>query len=75
MTDLQPIPTAVAPRLDKIDGIKAIIFDIYGTLVVSASGDIDQIDLSQQNMRTALEEADYLLPENNPKKEIGRAHV
>ncbi|HZK08411.1 MAG TPA: HAD family hydrolase [Bacteroidales bacterium] len=68
MTDLQPIPTAVAPRLDKIDGIKAIIFDIYGTLVVSASGDIDQIDLSQQNMRTALEEADYLLPENNPKK-------
>ncbi|NCU35034.1 HAD family hydrolase [Candidatus Falkowbacteria bacterium] len=68
MTDLQPIPTAVEPRLDKIEGIKAIIFDIYGTLVVSASGDINQIDLSQENMRTALKEADYLLQEKDPKK-------
>jgi putative hydrolase of the HAD superfamily len=68
MTDLRPIPTEVEPRLDKIEGLKAIIFDIYGTLVVSASGDINQIDLSQQNMRTALREADYLLPEKDPKK-------
>lgn len=68
MTDLRPIPTAVEPRLDKIKGTKAIIFDIYGTLVVSASGDINQIDLSQQNMRTALREADYLLPEQDPQK-------
>lgn len=68
MTDLQPIPTRVKPRLDKIDGIRAIIFDIYGTLVVSASGDIEQIELSQQNMRTALKEADYLLSEKDPQK-------
>lgn len=37
---LAPIPTGVAPRLAPLPGIRAVLFDIYGTLLVSATGDI-----------------------------------
>lgn len=41
---LYPVPTGIEPRLDQIAGIKAVIFDVYGTLVVSGSGDVGSID-------------------------------
>lgn len=37
---LQPRPTNAAPRIEPVPGIRAVLFDIYGTLVISASGDI-----------------------------------
>ena len=37
---LYPIPTGVAPSLKMLTGIRAVLFDIYGTLLISASGDI-----------------------------------
>ena len=37
---LSPIPTTVEPTTPPISGIKAVIFDIYGTLLVSGSGEI-----------------------------------
>lgn len=37
---LEPLPTGVSPRLAPIEGIRAVLFDVYGTLLVSASGDI-----------------------------------
>lgn len=37
---LGPYSTDVVPRLDPLPGIRAVLFDIYGTLVISASGDI-----------------------------------
>jgi putative hydrolase of the HAD superfamily len=37
---LAPVPTHVAPRLVPMPNVRAVLFDIYGTLVVSASGDI-----------------------------------
>jgi len=39
-TMLAPKPTGMAPRLAPLPGIKAVLFDIYGTLLISASGDI-----------------------------------
>ena len=33
-------PTGVAPRLERLDGVKAVLFDVYGTLVISGSGDV-----------------------------------
>jgi len=39
-TPLEPIPTDVASKLDPLPGIRAVLFDVYGTLVISASGDI-----------------------------------
>jgi len=37
---LTPQATDVAPKLAQLDGIRAVLFDIYGTLLISASGDI-----------------------------------
>lgn len=37
---LRPIPSGVRPRLSPIPGIRAVIFDIYGTLIISGSGDV-----------------------------------
>lgn len=52
---LQPIPTEFCPNLKTVSPPKAIIFDIYGTLIISASGDIDQATLDSGNMAKALE--------------------
>ena len=43
---LKPIPTSISPAGDRIHDIKCILFDIYGTLFISASGDIS---LAKQN--------------------------
>ncbi len=37
---LEPLPTGVAPRLERLDGVRAVLFDVYGTLLVSGSGDV-----------------------------------
>lgn len=37
---LEPIPTELQPQLKEIPGIRAVVFDIYGTLLVSGSGDV-----------------------------------
>lgn len=54
---LQPVPTTFCPNLktDSKEKIKAVIFDIYGTLLISSSGDIDQASLNKDNMRAAME--------------------
>lgn len=38
--ELLPLDTGITPVLSKIGGIKAVVFDIYGTLFISGSGDI-----------------------------------
>jgi putative hydrolase of the HAD superfamily len=53
---LQPEPTGVTARLDNRHDIRAVIFDIYGTLLVSTSGDIDEAEFSSQHVLTALDE-------------------
>ena len=37
---LTPIPTGTPPRLGQLANIRAVLFDVYGTMFVSASGDI-----------------------------------
>jgi len=37
---LQPLPSNIEPKLNVVPGIRAVLFDVYGTLMVSASGDI-----------------------------------
>ena len=37
---LAPIPTGVAPDLSKMQRFSAILFDVYGTLLVSGAGEI-----------------------------------
>ena len=37
---LVPERTGLDPQIKKLEGIKAVIFDVYGTLIISGSGDI-----------------------------------
>lgn len=52
---LTPDPTEVEERKHPLPGIRAVLFDIYGTLLVSASGDIGAARLNAP--REAFEEA------------------
>jgi len=37
---LAPLPTGESPRLRALGGVDAVLFDVYGTLLVSGSGDV-----------------------------------
>ena len=52
-TPLYPVKTDVLPVLKRSDKIKCVIFDVYGTLIISGSGDISahQVDLSESEER------------------------
>ncbi len=52
---LEPVATGLNPLLSKTANIKAVIFDIYGTLLISASGDINAASLSTHNLKIAFE--------------------
>lgn len=79
---LQPVPTSLSPRLRSLPDCKALLFDIYGTLLISASGDIGHQDMRVDAMAQALE----LLPSTDApvdphgvlrryKHHIERAHT
>lgn len=36
---LDPLPSGVEPVLRSVEGIRAVLFDVYGTLLISASGE------------------------------------
>jgi putative hydrolase of the HAD superfamily len=56
---LAPIPTGMEPRLTKLERIQAVVFDIYGTLVVSGTGDISiaQTIDKENELRSILDTA------------------
>lgn len=37
---LAPLPTETPPQLHRLGSVKAVLFDVYGTLFVSGSGDV-----------------------------------
>jgi putative hydrolase of the HAD superfamily len=63
LDELLPEKTGVEARLQKPEGVKALIFDIYGTLLISASGDIDQATFQGDNLKRALAEAGFAFVE------------
>lgn len=40
MRPLDPIPTRLDPQLPPLPGISTVLFDVYGTLLISAAGDV-----------------------------------
>jgi putative hydrolase of the HAD superfamily len=46
---IKPIPTDVEAGLTQFRDVRAVIFDIYGTLLVSASGDVNETELSMEH--------------------------
>lgn len=61
---LEPRTTTQSPITDPLPGIRAVFFDIYGTLVISASGDIGLAGEQDEAgaFRTALETAGIEAP-------------
>lgn len=57
LKEIKPLITEEQPAVEKLENVKAIIFDIYGTLLVSASGDIEQAEISGNNLKTAFRNA------------------
>jgi len=67
LKELQPldiIPTNAQAKLGKAQ-VKAVIFDIYGTLIMSASGDVDQADYHSGMIKKALMAAHYTILEDS----------
>ncbi len=58
---LAPLPTDAQPQLNPLAGIKAVLFDVYGTLFVSGSGDVGTATATDtaEAMTAALEAAHY----------------
>lgn len=58
---LTPKPTGIAAQTDPLPGIRAVLFDVYGTLVISGCGDIgltaDASDADADPFREAFREA------------------
>ena len=54
---LQPEKTSIRPFVRKDSSIRAVVFDIYGTLLISCSGDIHLPDICTDNMETAMQAA------------------
>ena len=48
---MEPIPTSVEPQLQKLNEVRSVIFDVYGTLVVSGSGDVGSVDATTHDDR------------------------
>ena len=59
---MQPLETAVESKLQPLTGIMAVVFDVYGTLVISGSGDVGSADTVGRDslICQTLEEFDLL---------------
>ncbi|MBN2492397.1 MAG: HAD family hydrolase [Planctomycetes bacterium] len=78
---LEPEATGVPPRLPKLAGLRAVLFDVYGTLVVSASGDVGTDAGGGPQLGEALRECGLQASEETAKRgaallkqAIARAH-
>lgn len=60
-TPLEPLPTELKPELNRLSDIKAILFDVYGTLIISGSGDVGTAAATDtaEAMTQALEAAHF----------------
>lgn len=58
---LRPIDTVVPKNIVSLPNIKAVIFDVYGTMVVSGCGDIGlaRDDISLRALESALEQTGF----------------
>ena len=49
-----PVPTGMEPCLTLKNPLKAFVFDVYGTLLISDSGDIEESVISAGNLKKAM---------------------
>jgi putative hydrolase of the HAD superfamily len=64
--EMKPVPTQMKPCFQQDSSIKACVFDVYGTLMISDSGDIEESLITTANMKTALDAAGIELTCSDP---------
>jgi putative hydrolase of the HAD superfamily len=52
-----PEQTGIEPSFRTDRDIRIVVFDIYGTIMISASGDIEESEISVRNLERSLKEA------------------
>lgn len=59
---LEPIPSGLLPRFTRLERVRSVVFDVYGTLFVSGSGDIGIAQASRRSdaLLDALKDAGFL---------------
>lgn len=80
LEQLLPIETKISKKISKKKCYKAFIFDIYGTLLISSSGDVDEADPTSDNLNDAFDACgivhkDHSLKEKNAKLFINDIHT
>lgn len=50
---MEPMPTDVVPRLPKLSNIRAVVLDVYGTLVISGSGEVGSVVEIESNSESS----------------------
>ncbi|MEM6916473.1 MAG: hypothetical protein AAF491_07905, partial [Verrucomicrobiota bacterium] len=71
MKPLFPTPAGLEPQLIGLEGIRLVVFDIYGTLIISAAGDISLV--SEVESRRGMQEALEVLGLENGPAEVEEA--
>ncbi|MEM6471622.1 MAG: HAD family hydrolase [Planctomycetota bacterium] len=44
--ELTPIETDIQPKLESIQNVRSVVFDVYGTLLISGTGDVGSSEVS-----------------------------
>jgi putative hydrolase of the HAD superfamily len=65
---LAPLKTGERPKLNSIGTIRAMVFDIYGTLLISSSGDVDEAEMSARYLKEAFSFGGYQIISNQEEK-------
>lgn len=55
--EMKPVPSHLNPFFQQDASIRACVFDVYGTLLISDSGDIEESAITTANIKTALDAA------------------
>lgn len=75
---LAPMETSVVAETQRLPQIKAVVFDVYGTLVVSGSGDVGSADqTSHDDIILQSMQAAGIVPESNktPTTKMLHGHI
>ncbi len=62
-----PLETGVEPKLARLDNVRAVVFDVYGTMLISGSGDIgtSQCMDTEDAMLTSFQETGLQIKEGS----------
>jgi len=68
---LVPIATDIPPQLSPLTGIQAVVFDVYGTLLISGSGEVGSAENRPHPVQANVPESEIVDPVGSALKELG----